>query len=66
MSDDVTDGNLPTIAEILEDPAASFWLKSALRSALYRDPVDAANEAHLLAQVLELRCRTLLKNPTPV
>jgi hypothetical protein len=66
MSDDVTDGNLPTIAQILEDPAASFWLKSALRSALSRDPVDAASEADLLAQVLELRCRTLLKNPTPV
>jgi hypothetical protein len=66
MSDGVKDSNLPTIGQILEDPAASLWLKSALRSALSRDPVDAANEADLMAQVLEFRCRTILKNPTPV
>ncbi len=33
---------LPTIEEVLRDPSASFWLKAALRSALARDPVDAA------------------------
>ena len=66
MSDDAKDGDLPTIDEILGDPAASFWLKGALRSALSRDPVDAANDADLLAQVLELRCRSILKNSTPV
>ena len=33
----------PTIPEVLADPAASYWLKDALRSALKRDPVDAAN-----------------------
>jgi len=66
MSDDAKDGDLPTIDEILGDPAASFWLKGALRSALSRDPVDAANDADLLAQVLELRCRNILKNSTPV
>jgi hypothetical protein len=44
----------------LRDPAASFWLKDALRSALSRDPVDAANDAELLARLLEERCRSIL------
>jgi hypothetical protein len=66
MSDDAKDGDLPTIDQILGDPAASMWLKAALRSALSRDPVDAANDADLLAQVLELQCRSILKNSTPV
>jgi len=39
MSDDAKDGDLATI---LTDPAASFWLKAALRPALSRDPVDTA------------------------
>jgi hypothetical protein len=46
--------------DILRDPAASFWLKDALRSALSRDPVDAANDAELLARLLEERCRSIL------
>jgi hypothetical protein len=47
--------------EILEDPAASDWLKAALRSALERDPVDALNDALLLAATLEERLRTVLE-----
>jgi len=49
-----------TAEEILADPAASFWLKETLRSALSRDPVDAANEAVALARALDFRCRILL------
>src|SRR5437660_12784316 len=30
--------DLPSIDEVLADPAASFWLKRALHSALCRDP----------------------------
>ena len=45
---------------VLADPAASFWLKDALRSALDRDPVDAANDAEVLAQLLEQRCQEIL------
>jgi hypothetical protein len=52
--------DLPTIDEILDDPAASFWLKAALHSALSSDPVDAANDADVLARVLERRCRSVL------
>lgn len=60
MSDDGKGGDLPTIDEILGDPAASFWLKAALRSTLSRDPVDAANDADVLARVLERRCQNIL------
>ena len=45
----------------LDDPAASKWLKDALRSALGRDPVDAANEAEYLAKILAERCSALLQ-----
>lgn len=42
----------PTISEVLADFSASHWLKEALRSALHRDPVDAANDAEILYSVL--------------
>lgn len=50
----------PGIAAVLHDPAASSWLKTCLCSALSRDPVDAANDAEILAQLLERRCRDIL------
>ena len=54
------DDELPTIDQALWDPAASFWLKDALRSALARDPVDAANDTEVLARLLDRRCRSIL------
>lgn len=66
MGDDTKAGDLFTIEGILADPAASFWLKAALRSALSRDPVDAANDAEILAQLLQHRCQSILNNATPV
>lgn len=57
----ITKVDLPTINDVLRDPAASFWLKDALRSALLRDPVDASNDAEVLARLLDRRCRTILK-----
>ena len=38
----------------------SDWLKSALKSALDRDSVDAANDAEILADLLGRRCNSLL------
>ncbi len=51
----------PSIVFILRDPAVSDWLKSALISALSRDPVDAANDAEVLARLLDRRCIESLK-----
>ena len=51
---------LPTLDEILADPAASFWLKSAIRSALRRDPIDAANDAEMLTKLIDRWCREVL------
>ena len=41
--------------QILNGPGTSHWLKNALTTALDRDPVDAVNDAELLAMVLEHR-----------
>jgi hypothetical protein len=46
--------------EILDDPAASDWLKGALLTALERDPADALNDALWLAATLEERLRAVL------
>lgn len=51
---------LPLIEEVISDPAASNWLKNALMAALQRDAVDAANDASLLAALLERRANVLL------
>jgi len=48
------------IATVLQDPAASFWLRDALRRALARDPVDAANDAEVLCRLLARRCDEIL------
>lgn len=48
------------IEQALSDPAASFWLKDELRSALARDPVDAAKDAEVLFRLLDERCHKLL------
>jgi hypothetical protein len=47
----------PTAQDILGDQAASAWLRSALQSALERDPVDALNDALMLAAALDARLR---------
>jgi len=52
--------DLPEIEEVLLNPAASYWLKAALRSALARDPVDAAHDADILARLLYRRCQEIL------
>ena len=50
----------PTVEEVMRDQSASHWLKAALRAALDRDPVDALNDALVLAAALEERVRTVL------
>jgi hypothetical protein len=48
-----------SVQSLLTDGTSSEWLKSALETALQRDPVDALNDALLLAGVLEERLRLL-------
>lgn len=50
-----------SIQTILDDPAASDWLKTALRTALGRDPVDAINNAEILCETLKQRLDDLLQ-----
>jgi hypothetical protein len=54
--------DLPSVAEVLSDPAAPLWLTTTLRSALLRDPVDAANDCEFLARLLARRCEQLLSH----
>lgn len=52
---------VPTPEELFADRASPGWLIDALRRALDRDPVKAANEAAVLSQVLSKRAdETLL------
>lgn len=44
---------------MVQDPAHSNWFRTALLSALNRDPVDAANDAGLLSIVLDKRASDL-------
>ena len=60
MNKPLETSDLPEIDEVLADPAASFWLQAVLRSALSRDPVDAANDSEILARLLNRRCRAVL------
>lgn len=47
------------IRQILKGPGTSNWLKTALSLALSRDPVDAVNDAELLALVLRHRAEQI-------
>lgn len=60
MPTHLPDMQSPSIDEVLSDPAASHWLKSALQSALARDAVDAVADATVLLQLLEERTNALL------
>ena len=52
MSEQRFQTEIGEIEEVLQDPAASHWLKASLRSALLRDPVDVANDGDFLAGLL--------------
>lgn len=41
-------------------PGHSYWFRNALLAALDRDPVDAANDAGLLAIVLDKRASEIV------
>lgn len=49
------------LAALMDDPAVSYWLKGAVRALMERDPVDAANDADVLAKIMGERVTALLK-----
>jgi hypothetical protein len=49
------------INRALNDPAASYWLKENILSALKRDPVDAAKDAEVLSLLLASRSSAMLR-----
>lgn len=48
------------LKKMAEDPGHTMWFRNALLSALKRDPVDAANDAGLLALVLDKRANEVI------
>lgn len=48
------------IRRIIDDPSASRWLRGALRDAVCRDPLDAAEDARVLDELMKLRLNTIL------
>ena len=57
-----------TCEEMLLNPNASEWLREALRTALMRDPVEAANDAETLRVLLLRRAAEVEESeesPTP-
>lgn len=49
-----------TPLEVINDPAASHWLKNQLIALLERDVVDATNDAEALAQIMRAHCMKIL------
>lgn len=45
---------------VMASPATSYWLSSAIKAALARDPVDALNDALVLVAVLDGHLREVL------
>ena len=50
-TEDMAENRRPTINSILKDPAASDWLKAAVRSALECDPADVMRDAREVRRV---------------
>lgn len=51
----------PTLDDLLNDPSVSYPLKAVLLVWLGRDPVDAANDAAVLAEVMDDRAALALE-----
>ena len=52
LKEDMVENRRPTINSILKDPAASDWLKAAVRSALDCDPADVMRDAQTLVTLM--------------
>lgn len=50
---------IPTLNEITDDHATSYWLFDAVRDSLDRDPIDALHDAEVLTMILAKRVNAL-------
>lgn len=50
------------IRGLVDDPATSGWLRSALVNLLQRDPVDACKDIRLLDEVATVRMQLIEQN----
>lgn len=50
------------IATVVGDVATRRWVKEALSTALARDPIDAAADADMVADLLNRRCDAMLED----
>ena len=48
------------IQAVITAPETSHWMRDALIAASLRDPVDAANDAEVLSDLMSRRCAQLL------
>lgn len=55
----------PDIEDILRDPSAHHWLKVALTEALALHPVDVADDAEVLVDVLGRWADHQIRNHSP-
>jgi hypothetical protein len=51
--------------KVVEDPSTSHWLKQSLVGAINRDPVNAANDAEELCQILQMRAAAIQEGDEP-
>jgi hypothetical protein len=52
---------LEEIHHVLADPDTSYWARESLLTALQRDPLDAANDAQMVSDLLNLLAEELLQ-----
>ena len=50
------------IQQVLSNPASSSWLRQSLEAAIKRDPVDAAGDVEVLADLLGRRADQALND----
>ena len=57
----ITKSNWQQLADrVAKNRASSFWLQDALKTALRRDCVDAANDAEFLSDLMRARADSVL------
>ena len=61
LQDDTLRTNEDRITWVLDHPRMSLWLKTALKSALERNPIALLNDLEILNQLLQEYCLERIK-----